>query len=328
MGEIRHGGESVPLKRNIAQRIKSFGFTYPYGSYPEDEFFQQIGYDAKYLTDEQCFYYKIVLPHERLQQMLSASFKLLPPTARLAAKVHSGDFYRDFDTHISDDLVDRDEVIEWAKEWGEVVLDDGFFGIGMFAEEETVEVFIDEHKTIHIYHSDPDLMELFLENQGIPFVMDLAFFWDEPHFHEPLPLDEKSDDEDYLTAFEDLADRYELFLDLDDDTNTDDEGQPLGVNCWRVELRGYKPESSGDHQSAKGFYTTLYLNAETRRDVIDLVSEYFGERNEQVDIYLQIARVPTELLTSDMHYRNSTPEESCVWHESGRAFFEWGHERS
>ncbi|MBI4667287.1 MAG: hypothetical protein HY751_12865 [Nitrospinae bacterium] len=307
--------------RDMTQRFKTGGFTFPFGVYPEEEFAQGEGYDSRYLETEGCFYYEIMVSHERILPTFLALTNLLPDKVCLVVKIHSSDYYRDHDTYISEEILDKTEVLWWIQDWKDVALDDGFFGVGIFTEGSGLEVFLDDHKTIHVYHKDPDLMESTLEKLGIPFVMDMRFFWDEPHYHEPLPLDEEAGD-DYLTAFEDLADLYDLYLD-EEEEETDTDGTPLGITCWKVEIRGF---IHGDKDKlGQGFYSTLYVNAESRKHVTELVDEYLAGREEQVDLYLQMARVPVELLTTEMARRNPEPEEPGVWHESDRVVFNWDH---
>jgi hypothetical protein len=311
----------VPVRRDMSQRFCAGGFTYPFGSYPEEEFRQAEGYDSRYLKDDGCFYYEIILSHEKTLDAFLSLCALLPEKVYLVVKINSGDFYRDHDTYISEEMISRADLASWVDDWKDVVLDDGFIGFGMFAEGGGAEVFLDDHKTIHVYHKDPDVMEPALEEMGLPFIMDVKFFWDGPHYHEPLPLDEDYGD-DYLTAFEDLADLYELYLDEDEDEDTAPDGDPIGITCWKVEIRGYIP-ASASRPVAQGFYSTVYINAESRKDVSELVDEYLSAREEQVDLYLQMARVPFELLTSEMRVKNPGPNEPCVWHESERIVFDW-----
>ncbi|VAX25812.1 hypothetical protein MNBD_NITROSPINAE02-1832 [hydrothermal vent metagenome] len=305
------------MKKDLARRMRYGGFSYPLGVFPEEGFNQRVGYDSKYLKEDECFYYQVALPHERLMNSLISLFDVLPGKVYLVLKMHSGDYYQDFDTYISEEIIDRKELVEWIEQWKDVALDDGFFGIGMFVENGVEEVFLDEHKTIHVYHSDPDLMEKTLDELNIEFVMGLDFFWDGAHYHESLPLDDGIYENDYLNAFECLADRYELYLDEDDEENTDDEGSPFGINCWKVDIRGYSQEGM-DILKHEGFYTTLYLNACSRQEVVDIVDEYMGEKNERVDLFLRMARVPSELLTSTMMNKNFDPMDPCVWFESKR----------
>lgn len=322
MEERKFGRRGVPAKRDIAERLVIGGFSYSFGAYPEGEYFQAIGYDSKYLKEEACFHYHIALPHERLMGAFLSLCGLMPAKAHLVIKIHSSDYYRDHDTYISESAIERSELVEWMQNWRDVVLDDGFFGLGLFAEGETAEIFLDEHKTIQIYHNDPDLMENTLERMGIPFMMDMGFYFDNAHYHEPLPLDGDFN-ADYLTAFEDLADRYELYLDEDEFENTDDEGAPIGITCWKVEIRGFRPESM-ENPKPQGFYSTLYLNAESRKEAIEQVEDYLRVKEEEVDLYLQMARVPSELVTSEMWSNNSAPGLPGVWYESERIFFDWG----
>ncbi|MGK7344833.1 MAG: hypothetical protein ACNS63_03375 [Candidatus Nitrospinota bacterium M3_3B_026] len=313
---------ALPARRKLTDRIREDGFTYSFGAYPEGEYCQKAGYDSKYLREEGCFHYHIAVPHERLMATFLSLLGRLPEMVHLVVKIHSDDYYRDHDTYISDSLINRREIVEWIKNWRDVVLDDGFFGIGAFSHGSPAEVFLDEHKTIQVYHHDPDMMERALERMGIPFVMELGLFLDEPHYHEPLPLDEENGD-DYLTAFEDLADRYDLYLDEEEDEEIDEDGVPIGMTCWKVDIRGYKP-GLDEVEKPRGFYSTLYVNAESRKDVIEQVESYLGYKEEEADLYLQMARVPPELLTSEITRENPDPDKPGVWYESERIVFDWG----
>jgi hypothetical protein len=321
MEEREKSSGSVPARRNLSQRFTEGAFTFPFGVYPEGSFHQRTAYDSKYLEVEGCFYYQLAVSHERLLDVFTALLNQLPSTVYLVTKIHSGDYYRDHDTYISEEEIPRQRLLSWLRDWRDVVADDGFFGFGMFAEGATHEVFIDEHKTIHVYHHDPALMEKTFEGLNIPFAFDLRFFWDEPHYHEPLPYNDDYGD-DYLTAFEDLADTYELYLDEDEEDNVDNEGAPLGMTCWKVEIRGYVPHSPVG-TTPKGFYSTLFVNADSRREVVDLVEEYLVGREEQVDLFLQMARVPLELIPAEMSAHNPDPDEPRVWYETDRVIFDW-----
>jgi hypothetical protein len=322
MEQRRPSADRALQTGGVLARRKVGGFTYPRGAYPEENVPQAEGYDAKYIKDEGLFYYQVILSHEKILTLFAALTELLPSKGHLVVKIHSEDFYHDHDTYLSDDLIEKEQLIEWMNHWRDVVVDDGFFGVGMYSAGGSREVFLDEHKTIHIYHDDPDFVEETLAALNIPFTFELGFFWDQPHFHEALPVEEQGSD--YLTAFEDLADSYNLFLDEDDDENLNPTGDPIGVTCWKVDIRGYSPinESEG---KALGYYTTCYVNGESRRDVIDLLEEQLGREGEQVDLVLQMARVPHELLRAEMRKRNEHPDEPGVWFQADRVFFDWSH---
>jgi len=313
--------KAAPGQRDITQRLKHESYTYAFGAYPEKRFPQQEGYDSKYIREGGYFYYQISLSYERLRPVFFSLLRMLTGKVFIVAQIHTDDYYRESDTYISEEPGDPRQIERWIADWQDVVFDDGFFGIGAFCESPTAEVFLDEHKSIHVYHHDPDFMENALEQLGIPFVMDLKFFWDEPHYHEPLPLTDDYGD-DYLTAFEDLADRYELLFDEDVDENTDDEGAPLGMTCWKVEVRGYRLGQDGQPRRI-GFYTTLYLNASSRGEAIDVIETYMEDNELYPDLYLQMARVPEELLSATLRQRNPIPEEPCVWFETERTEFDW-----
>lgn len=315
--------EDFYSNRAAKNRITEDGFSYPLGAYPEKGFTPRTGYDSKYIREGAYFYYQVSLSHERILPVFIDLLRLLPESIYLVTQIHSDDYYNEYDTYVSETPVGREEFIAWLTEWSDVALDDGFFGVGAFVDSPPWEMFLDEHKTIHIYYDNPDLMEQTLENLGIPFVMELRFFWDEPHYHEPLTIGGELG-ENYLTAFENLADNYGLVLEEPPEEDMPDEDEKIHeMTCWKVEIRGYKPKSSMARRPI-GFYSTLYLNAESREEAAELVRAYMESNDEYADLYLQMARVPEELITSDLRRRNPDPDEPCVWYESRRVEFEWG----
>ena len=167
---------STPQEYETIQRKNQYGFVYPFGAYPEGKFAQQIGYDSKYIREGGYFYYQIALSHEDIMPVLVKLFNTLPDRVFLVTQVHTNDFFSEYDTYVTKGAVDKAEFIQWISDWHDVVLDDGCFGIGAFVEDPSMEVFIDEHKTIHIYHHNPDFMEHVLEELDIPFMLDLRFF--------------------------------------------------------------------------------------------------------------------------------------------------------
>jgi hypothetical protein len=309
-----------PGARNINQRMVARGFVYPFGSYPEEPFDQSIGYDSRFVEESALYNYEISVSHERVLSVFISLLGLLPGEAHIVAQIHSDDYYRECDAYVSESPVPVIDLIEWIISWRSVAADDGFFGVGAFCEEPAVEIFLDEHKTIHVYHHDADKMETALDRLGIPFKLGLRFFWDEPHYHEPLPLTE-DDSEDFLSAFEDLADRYGLALEEEDDEDVDDDGDPLGVTCWRVEIRGWRHREI-EGAKARGFYATYYLNAGSRAEAADILEERLEAAGEEPDLFLQMARVPLELLTANLREANLRPGEPGVWFETDRYEFD------
>ncbi|MDH5638433.1 MAG: hypothetical protein OEZ04_08080 [Nitrospinota bacterium] len=321
MDEREYIKRIAPGRRNINQRMVHRGFVFPFGAYPEEPFDQRIGYDSRYIEESGLYNYEISVSHERVLGVFIALLGLLPNKAHVVAQVHTDDYYRECDSYVSENAIPMDNLIEWVVAWRAVTADDGFFGIGAFCEDPAAEVFLDEHKTIHMYHHDPDVMESTLEGLGVPFRMGLRFFWDEPHYHEPLPL---SDDEgdDFLSAFEDLADSYELMLEEEEEVDIDEDGDPMEVTCWRVEVRGYQQNGVEGGPRSGGFYSTYYLNAAYRSEAVAQVESYLESKHETVDLFLQMARVPLELLTANLRNANKLPNEPGVWFETDKYEFD------
>jgi len=312
--EIRKSGATHELNR----RESNQGFVYPFGAYPEEPCGQETGYDSKFIREDNCFYYQVIVSRDLLEKTFLRLIQALPAKVSFVVKIHSEDFYRDHDTYLSEEKLDREECLGWMTEWADVVFDDGFFGVGLFSEASGSEVFIDEHKTIHLYHRDPELIERMLDGLNIPFIFELPFFWDQSHYHEPLPLSDQQGD-DYLTAFENLADNYELTLEEEDEETLNHSCGPVGMTCWKVDVRGNSSTETGN----RGFYASLRLNAASRAEAIDLAEEFLEERGEHIELVLQMARTPFIALASEVSEKNPDPERPCVWLESDRIEFDW-----
>ncbi len=326
MEERKPSKERAQPVEGLFHRKTEGGFVYPFGVYPESHFSQKEGYDSRYLRDETCFHYQITVSHERIMDLFTTLSRLLPKDIYLVARVHSGDYYRESDTYLSETTSPREKVLSWIYEWKDVVTDDGFLGIGLFSEGQASEVFLDEHKTINVYHQDPEKVEKALEKLAIPFMFIHEVFWDKPHYHEPLPIEGESG-VDYLTAFEDMADTYDLYLDEDEGDDPDSASSPLIMECWSVELRGCSPVTY-TNKVAKGFYSSLFVNAHSRREAIEIVEEYLERRDERADLFLQMARTPISSIPVDIGRKNPGMNNSCVWYESERVTFDWSEEKS
>ncbi|HJM82617.1 MAG TPA: hypothetical protein QF720_03355 [Nitrospinota bacterium] len=314
-----------PSSNNIKSRRRKCvnGFTYPFGAYPEKDFANKTGYDSKYIRDENYFYYQIAVSHEQILPTMGELFNIMPEQGFVVAQLHTDDHYQENDTHISSEATNLNSVKRWIYEWKDVVLDDGFFGIGVFFEEPIVEVFLDEHKTIHVYHTNPELMEDLLEHLGIPFVFDLQMYWDQPHYHKSIPL-LNDYSKDYLTAFEELADRYDLLYDVEVSENSSVVDKQVGIICWKVDVRGYGIDESQSY-SSNGFYSTIYVNAVSRNNVVEQIEYYLDSKGERADLFLQAARIPYKFLPVELKNKNNNPGIPGVWSESERAEFDWDH---
>jgi len=307
--------------RKIHQRMKSKGFVYPFGAYPEEPFDQNAGFDSRFMEDRGLYYYEIAVSHEKVLGVFLSLLRLLPKEAHVLAQVYTDDYFREYDNYISEFPVSMNSLLEWVLTWREVVSDDGYFAIGALSEDPDIDILLDTHKIIHMNHHDPSAVEATLEKLGIPFKMGMGFFPEVAHEHVPLPIDNE-EGEDFLSAFEDLADRYSLALDEDESDDFDEDGEPLGVTCWRVDVRGCSRDQEREPQP-KGFYSTFYLNATSRLEAAGVLESYMDSRNEYIDLYLQMARVPMELLTRPLREANENPGEQGVWFELDRVEFEW-----
>lgn len=217
-------------------------FRYPYGARPKSDFQQLEGYDASYARSEEAFHYQLVLSREKMELAFMAIADLFPRSLSLIVKIRADlptqierieraddEIY---DTFISDEVVSKDEALNWARRWRPVIFDDGFFGFGFFSERSNMELFIDEHKVFQIYYPDPDIMETLLAGIGAEFIFQMPFFSDEEHIHRPLAIPTRAD-LNYRSAFASLADRFDIYLEsleLEEEELDDDEREDFPQN--------------------------------------------------------------------------------------------------
>jgi hypothetical protein len=197
--------------------------------------------------------FDIVVSSERLPSLCRALFMLFdtPPSGGAPGwsqgrvypilDVLGQDAYREIDPYIAYDLVGLDVFLDGVREFHDFLYEDGMIGFGGMSEDPFLYVFVDEHKIVTV-RAQPEMRERVervlaafdLEQTEHAAGVDAA-----AHEHRSV-LTAPANNPEFLTpeeVVEDLVDGWRMLLNVDPDSNKDDEGNELGPTSWRALVR-------------------------------------------------------------------------------------------
>lgn len=272
------------------QRITRGNFQFPLGSYPVEDLTPRQGFSVNFEPADgddsegeweewpDRYVYDVVISAERVEPLCRMLFSLLQGRVFPILDVLGHDAYREIDPYISYDLVGLDRFTDAVRRFRDFLYEDGMCGFGAMSEEPFFYIFIDEHKIITL-RCEPGIKE---KVEKILAAFDLEAV-DEPagadaaaHEHRGV-LSVPNDNADLLSPeeiVERLKEEWQLLLNVDPDTNLDDEGNELGIVPWRVIIR-----CEYDTQAPR--YAEVLLDAGTLREAeemaFDSVDELLGD---------------------------------------------------
>lgn len=291
-------------------RVTAGDFQYPLGAYPVEAMEPRQGYSVHFEPadgDDESgeweewpdrYVYDVVISAERVEPLCRMLFSLLQGRVYPILDVLGHDAYREIDPYISYDLVGLDRFTDSVRRFRDFLFEDGMCGFGAMSEEPFFYIFIDEHKIITL-RAEPTIKE---KVEKILSAFDLEQV-DEPagadaaaHEHRGV-LTVPSDNPDYLSQeeiVERLKDDWQLLLNVDPDTNLDDDGKELGVVPWRIVVR-----CEFDELPPK--YAEVLLDAATMREAeelsLDAADELAGTAVSAADAFIITAdRVTAEIM--------------------------------
>jgi hypothetical protein len=234
------------------RRVVLGSFQFPLGAYPVEEMTPKPGYS---MTFEQAdgggeqdweewpdrYAYDIVISAERLPALMRTLLSLFEGRVFPILDVLGQDGYREIDPYIAYELVGLDRVFDAIRVFGDYLYEDGMCGFGAMSEEPFLYLFVDEHKIVTV-RADAAIKERVervlhafdLEQTEEPLGADAA-----AHEHRSVLVvsDAKPDLLSAEEVVERLKDHWRLLLNVDPDTNVDDEGKDVGPTHWRAIVR-------------------------------------------------------------------------------------------
>lgn len=253
------------------KRVTVGDFQFPLGVYPVEEMKPVQGYRVQFEPsdgDEEGgeweawpdrYMFEIVITSNRLESLCKRLFGLMPGRVYPILDILGTDAYREIDPYISYELIGLDRFTDALKRFRDYFFEDGTSGFGAMSEEPFSYVFVDEHKII-IVRVEADMkerVEKLLEAYDVPLVDEPAGADAAAHEHR-IVLDTPDDSPDLLSCeeiVEQLREDWELVLNIDPDTNLDDEGNELGITSWRCLVRC-------DYDKKPTRYAEVLLDAE------------------------------------------------------------------
>lgn len=271
------------------QRTLIEGFRFALGVYPVEDMVPKQGYAVEFEPSDggdqggdddleqwpDRYAYDVVLSHERLDPFIDACFALLPGRVFPILDFLGHDAFREVDPYIAYERCGVERLIDGYRRFRPFMLEDGMVGFGAMSEEPFFYFFVDEHKIVTL-RCEPEgrrpierLLEAFdLEEIAEPAGADAAA-------HEHRNVLTAPDNEPSVLSGEEivehLRDRWRLSLNIDPESNVDDEGHELGLTAWRCLVRCI---ADADPEPRTRYGEAL-LWAQCLREAEDLASEAF-----------------------------------------------------
>jgi hypothetical protein len=265
------------------QRIEVAGFRFPLGVYPVEPMEPKTGYTSDFEPadgDDESgeweewpdrYVWDIVVSSERVPALWRQLVALFPGRLYPILDYIGHDAYREIDPYIAYELVGVERLIDGVRRAGPFLFEDGMVGFGAVSEEPFFYVFVDEHKivTVRAETALRERVEKLLEAFGLRPVEAPAGADAAAHEHRSVLL-APPDRPELLSpeeVVERLRDDWRLVLNVDTETNLDDDGNDLGTTGWRCLVRVSEESRPEDR------YAEVYLSADSLREAEELSQE-------------------------------------------------------
>jgi len=196
------------------------------------------------------YVFDIVVSAGRLPALLRTLLSLMPGRVYPILDVLGQDGYREVDPYIAYQPVGIERLIDGMRRYGGFLFEDGLCGFGAISEEPFYYVFVDEHKivTVRAEASLKERVERALAAFDLAQVEEPAGVDAVAHEHRGVLAAPEDDAQLLLTeeVVERLIDAWRLTLNIDVDTNVDDDGRPLGMTLWRCLVRSTPDAAATD----------------------------------------------------------------------------------
>lgn len=283
------------------------GFKFPLGVYPVENMTPIAGYSSEFEPADNAeemgdweawpdqYVFDIVMPADRIEPFWHQAFAMMPGRVFPIIDYIGHDAYREIDPFMAYEPIGKEKIIDAIRRYRPFFFEDGMIGFGAVSEEPFFYIFVDEHKIITI-RVEPEfkgrvekLLAAFdLEPCEEPAGADAA-----AHEHRAI-LANSPEHPDLLTGdeiLERMRDSWRLVLNVDPETNLDDEGNELGTTHWRCFVR-HATEQKPDEQ-----YAELYLTADSIRQAEELAQQTIVAELEHAGEWLDVVVIVADRLT-------------------------------
>lgn len=302
-------------------RKKVGDFLYPYGSFPDDDFEQLEGYESEYQTpqteDESGERYRVevLVSAEKLVGLFKDLCTLLPEQIFVSLERASADAYSRWDEFVSEE-VPREEFLDLFHEFEFTLAEDGHLGIGAFAQEPPVEVFLGSHKELVVFTPNLADVTTILRKHGVQS-RRLDLYYQRDHSHVALMEYRglRGSQFDYLHVADVIRHELDMQLRIDEDENVDEDGNPLGLVAWHAVVVGMPTRRARAwRRSGRVFIQEFGLTASSRREARELLEQRLGEDGYELESIEELFRVEADGLPAHVQPPPGALDKPCVWY--------------
>lgn len=271
------------------------GFDFPLGVYPVESMTPQQGFNSEYepadgddgISEVEAwpdrYVYDIVVSATRLEALWTQIFAMMPGRVFPILDYIGHDVYREIDPYIAYEPIGQERVTNILQRYRDFFIDDGMIGFGAVSEDPFFYVFVDEHKIMTV-RVEPELrpkLEKLLESFDLEVVAEPAGADSAAHEHRSVLMTDATRP-DLLNAdeiVELVRESWGLVLNVDPESNVDDEGNELGITPFRCLLRHETDQNPTPRYAEVICTAECLLQAEAfALDAVDsLIGESLGE---------------------------------------------------
>lgn len=239
------------LDKSIERRQLD-GFEFPLGVYPVEDMHPQQGYtvlfepadgdeDGEWEEWPDRYLFEVLISAPRLDSLCRSLFALLPGRVYPILDVLGHDAYREVDPYVAYDLVGIERFLDGVRRFGALLYEDGLVGFGAMSEEPFMYVFVDEHKvvTIRCETATREKIERLLAAFDLEQVDDIVAADSVTHEHRSVinAPENRPDLLNHEEIIEYLQDEWGLVLNVEAESNLDEDGNEIGMCGWRCVVR-------------------------------------------------------------------------------------------
>jgi len=285
------------------------GFKFPLGVYPVENMTPVPGYSSEFEPADNAeemgdweawpdqYVFDIVLPADRIEPFWHQAFAMMPGRIFPIIDYIGHDAYREIDPFMAYEPIGKEKIIDAIRQFRPFFFEDGMIGFGAVSEEPFFYIFVDEHKIITI-RVEPEFkgrVEKLLAAFDIEPCQEPAGADAAAHEHRAI-LASSPEHPDLLTGdeiLERMRDTWRLVLNVDPESNVDDEGNELGMTNWRCFVR-YATEQNPDER-----YAEVFLKTDSIRKAEELAQQSIASELENQGEWLDVVVIAADRMTSD-----------------------------
>ena len=291
------------------ERTSVKGFKFPLGVYPVEPMTPLAGYSSDFEpadSEEEMgdweawpdqYVFDIVMPADRVEPFWHQVFAMMPGRVFPIIDYIGHDAHREIDPFMAYEPIGKEKMIDGIRQFRPFFFEDGMVGFGAVSEDPFFYIFVDEHKIVTIR----------VESQFKARVEKLLAAFDLEPCEEPAGADSASHEHrailvtsperrDLITGdeiLERMRDAWRLVLNVDPESNVDDEGNELGITPWRCLVR-FATDQNPDDQ-----YAELFLTASSIRQAEELAQQNIYSSFEDQGEWLDVVVITTDRITPD-----------------------------